>query len=31
VAHLEENQYAARGRLPDESMRRKMEQFWDAG
>jgi aryl-alcohol dehydrogenase-like predicted oxidoreductase len=31
VAHLEDNQRAARGRLPDESMRRKMEQFWDAG
>jgi aryl-alcohol dehydrogenase-like predicted oxidoreductase len=31
VAHLEDNQHAARGRLPDESMRRKMEQFWDAG
>jgi aryl-alcohol dehydrogenase-like predicted oxidoreductase len=30
VAHLEDNQGAARGRLPDESMRRKMEQFWDA-
>jgi aryl-alcohol dehydrogenase-like predicted oxidoreductase len=31
VAHLEDNQRAARGRLPDESLRRKMEQFWDAG
>jgi aryl-alcohol dehydrogenase-like predicted oxidoreductase len=31
VAHLEENQRAARGRLPDEAMRRKMEQVWDAG
>lgn len=31
VAHLEANQRAARGRLPDEAMRRKMEQFWDAG
>jgi len=31
VAHLEDNQRAARGRLPDEAMRRKMEQFWDAG
>jgi aryl-alcohol dehydrogenase-like predicted oxidoreductase len=31
VAHLEDNQAAARGRLPDEAMRRKMEQFWDAG
>jgi aryl-alcohol dehydrogenase-like predicted oxidoreductase len=31
VAHLEDNQHAARGRLPDEPLRRKMEQFWDAG
>jgi aryl-alcohol dehydrogenase-like predicted oxidoreductase len=31
VAHLEDNQRAGRGRLPDEAMRRKMEQFWDAG
>jgi aryl-alcohol dehydrogenase-like predicted oxidoreductase len=31
VAHLEDNQRAARGRLPDEAMRRKMEQYWDAG
>lgn len=31
VAHLEDNQGAARGRLPDEAQRRKMEQFWDAG
>jgi len=31
VAHLEDNQGAARGRLPDETLRRKMEQFWDAG
>ncbi len=31
VEHLEDNQRAARGRLPDEAMRRKMEQFWDAG
>ena len=31
VAHLEDNQAAARGKLPDEAMRRKMEQFWDAG
>jgi len=31
VAHLEDNQRAARGRLPDEAMRRKMEQFWDTG
>ena len=31
VSHLEDNQRAARGRLPDEAMRKKMEQFWDAG
>jgi aryl-alcohol dehydrogenase-like predicted oxidoreductase len=30
LSHLEDNQRAARGRLPDEAMRRKMEQFWDA-
>jgi aryl-alcohol dehydrogenase-like predicted oxidoreductase len=30
VAHLEENQRAAYGRQPDEAMRRKMEEFWDA-
>jgi aryl-alcohol dehydrogenase-like predicted oxidoreductase len=30
VAHLTDNQGAARGRLPDEAMRRKMEQFWDS-
>ncbi len=30
VAHLEDNQRAARGRLPDEAMRRRMEQYWDA-
>jgi diketogulonate reductase-like aldo/keto reductase len=30
VAHLEDNQGAARGRLPDEAMRRRMEQFWDS-
>jgi aryl-alcohol dehydrogenase-like predicted oxidoreductase len=30
VAHLEDNQRAAHGRLPDEQTRRKMEQFWDA-
>ncbi|MBV8574188.1 MAG: aldo/keto reductase [Acetobacteraceae bacterium] len=30
VAHLEDNQHAARGRLPDEAMRRRMEQYWDA-
>jgi aryl-alcohol dehydrogenase-like predicted oxidoreductase len=30
VAHLEDNQAAARGRLPDAATRLKMEQFWDA-
>jgi aryl-alcohol dehydrogenase-like predicted oxidoreductase len=29
VAHLEDNQGAARGRLPDADMRLKMERFWD--
>jgi aryl-alcohol dehydrogenase-like predicted oxidoreductase len=29
LSHLEDNQGAARGRLPDEAMRRRMEQFWD--
>jgi len=29
VAHLIDNQGAARGPLPDEAMRRKMEQYWD--
>ena len=29
LAHLVDNQCAARGRLPDESMRRRMEQYWD--
>ena len=31
VAHLEDNQGAARGRLPDAAMRSKMERFWDSG
>jgi aryl-alcohol dehydrogenase-like predicted oxidoreductase len=31
VAHLEENQRAGRGRLPDAAMRRRMEEVWDAG
>jgi aryl-alcohol dehydrogenase-like predicted oxidoreductase len=31
VAHLEENQRAGRGRLPDAAMRRRMEEIWDAG
>jgi aryl-alcohol dehydrogenase-like predicted oxidoreductase len=30
LAHLEDNQGAARGRLPDAAMRSKMEIFWDA-
>jgi aryl-alcohol dehydrogenase-like predicted oxidoreductase len=30
VAHVEDNQLAARGRLPDAALRTKMEQFWDA-
>jgi aryl-alcohol dehydrogenase-like predicted oxidoreductase len=30
VAHLQDNQAAARGRLPDAALRRKMEQLWDA-
>lgn len=30
LAHLEDNQAAARGRLPDAAMRRRMEEFWDA-
>jgi aryl-alcohol dehydrogenase-like predicted oxidoreductase len=29
VEHLEDNQRAGRGRLPDEAMRQKMEQLWD--
>ncbi len=28
--HLEDNQGAARGRLPDAAMRKRMEEFWDA-
>jgi aryl-alcohol dehydrogenase-like predicted oxidoreductase len=31
VEHLEENQRAGRGRLPDQAMRKKMEEAWDAG
>jgi len=31
LEHLQDNQLAARGRLPDPVMRRKMEEFWDAG
>jgi aryl-alcohol dehydrogenase-like predicted oxidoreductase len=29
VAHLEDNQRAGRGRLPDAAMRAQMEKFWD--
>jgi diketogulonate reductase-like aldo/keto reductase len=29
VSHLIDNQGAGRGRLPDESMRRRMEEYWD--
>jgi aryl-alcohol dehydrogenase-like predicted oxidoreductase len=28
-SHLEDNQGAGRGRLPDAALRRKMEQYWD--
>ena len=28
VTHLEDNQRAARGRLPDAAMRKRMEEFW---
>lgn len=31
VSHLEDNQGAGRGRLPDAAMRRKMEEDWDHG
>ena len=30
LAHLEDNQGAAHGRLPDAAMRRRMEEYWDA-
>lgn len=30
VAHLEDNQGAGRGRLPDAALRRRMEEYWDA-
>ena len=29
VSHLIDNQGAGRGRLPDESQRRRMEEYWD--
>jgi len=31
VEHLEENQRAGHGRLPDAALRKKMEEVWDAG
>jgi aryl-alcohol dehydrogenase-like predicted oxidoreductase len=31
IQHLEENQRAGRGKLPDAAMRKRMEQAWDAG
>jgi aryl-alcohol dehydrogenase-like predicted oxidoreductase len=31
VGHLTDNQGAGRGRLPDESQRRRMEEYWDKG
>ena len=31
VSHLEDNQAAGRGRLPDAAMRRRMEEYWDHG
>jgi diketogulonate reductase-like aldo/keto reductase len=30
LAHLEDNQAAGRGRLPDAEQRRRMEDYWDA-
>lgn len=30
LRHLEDNQAGGRGRLPDEAMRRRMEEYWDA-
>jgi len=30
VAHLEDNQAAGHGRVPDAAMRRRMEEYWDA-
>lgn len=31
IEHLEENQRAGRGKLPDAAMRKRMEEAWDAG
>jgi aryl-alcohol dehydrogenase-like predicted oxidoreductase len=30
MRHLEDNQAAGRGRLPDTALRRRMEEYWDA-
>jgi aryl-alcohol dehydrogenase-like predicted oxidoreductase len=30
LSHLEDNQGAGRGRLPDAAMRRRMEEYWDS-
>ena len=30
LTHLEDNQRAGRGRLPDAAMRKKIEQYWDS-
>lgn len=30
LAHLEDNQAAARGRLPDAAMRKRMEEWWES-
>jgi aryl-alcohol dehydrogenase-like predicted oxidoreductase len=29
VKHLEDNQMAGRGRVPDAAFRQRMEQYWD--
>jgi aryl-alcohol dehydrogenase-like predicted oxidoreductase len=29
LEHLEDNQQAARGALPDAATRQRMEQYWD--
>lgn len=30
IAHLQDNQAAGRGRLPDAAQRKKMEEYWDS-
>ena len=30
LAHLEDNQRAGRGRLPDAALRKRIEEYWDA-